>query len=302
MNLSVKIAGVTLKNPVTVASGTFGFGHEYAEFYDLSKLGAVSVKGLTYTRREGNRPPRIAETPMGLLNSIGLQNPGYKAFIENELPFLRQYNTKLIANISGNTVSEYAEMTEALCGAGVDLIELNVSCPNVKCGGATFGISTEGIESVVTASKKVATRPLIVKLTPNVTDIAEMARAAAGAGADAISLINTLLGMRIDVKTRRPVLGMNVGGLSGPAVKPVALRMVWQVAQAVDLPIIGMGGIMTAEDALEFLMAGATAVAVGTANLVDPMAPMKILDGISKYCTLNSRDVCDIIGSLEVNA
>lgn len=247
MNLSVNIAGVTLKNPVTVASGTFGFGHEYAEFYNLSKLGAISVKGLTYTRREGNRPPRIAETPLGLLNSIGLQNPGFKAFIANELPFLRQYHTKIIANISGNTVSEYAEMTEALCAAGVDLIELNVSCPNVKEGGASFGVSTKGIESVVLACRKVTTRPLIVKLTPNVTDIAEMARAAAGAGADAISLINTLLGMRIDVKTRRPVLGMNVGGLSGPAVKPVALRMVWQVANAVDLPIIGMGGIMTAE-------------------------------------------------------
>ena len=181
MNLSVKIAGVTLKNPVTVASGTFGFGHEYAEFYDLSKLGAISVKGLTYTRREGNRPPRIAETPMGLLNSIGLQNPGYKAFISDELPFLRQYNTKIIANISGNTVSEYAEMTESLCDAGVDLIELNVSCPNVKEGGASFGISAKSIESVVIACRKVATKPLIVKLTPNVTDIAEMARAAAGA-------------------------------------------------------------------------------------------------------------------------
>lgn len=301
VNLSVKIAGVTLKNPVTVASGTFGFGHEYAEFYDLSKLGAISVKGLTYTRREGNRPPRIAETPLGLLNSIGLQNPGYKAFISDELPFLRQYNTKIIANISGNTVSEYAEMTEALCDAGVDLIELNVSCPNVKEGGASFGISAKSIESVVTACRKVATRPLIVKLTPNVTDITEMARAAEGAGADAISLINTLLGMRIDVKTRRPVLGMNVGGLSGPAVKPVALRMVWQVANAVKLPIVGMGGIMTAEDALEFLIAGATAVAVGTANLVDPMAPIKIIDGISKYCTLNSCNICDIIGSLEVN-
>ena len=301
MNLSVNIAGVELKNPVTVASGTFGFGREYSEFYDLSLLGGISVKGLTYTSREGNRPPRIAETPSGMLNSVGLQNPGYLSFIENELPFLRKFDTKIIANISGNTVDEYAVMTRALCEAGVDLIELNVSCPNVKHGGAMFGISTDGIESVVTACRKVATNPLIVKLTPNVTDVAQMAKAAEASGADAISLINTLLGMKIDINTRRPILGMNVGGLSGPAVMPVAVRMVWQVANAVSIPVIGMGGIMTAEDAIEFLIAGATAVAVGTANIVDPMAPVKILDGIEKYCTFNSLNVCDIISSLEVN-
>ncbi len=301
MNLAVNFAGVEFKNPITVASGTFGFGREYSEFYDLSNLGAISVKGLTYTRREGNKPPRIAETPLGILNSVGLQNPGFRAFIEKELPKLKQYDTKIIANISGNTIEEYAEMTEELCKAGVDMIEINVSCPNVKHGGALFGTTTAGIEGVVSACRKVATKPLIVKLTPNVTDITEMARAAASAGGDAISLINTILGMKIDIKTRRPVLGMNVGGLSGPAVKPVALRMVWQVANAVDLPILGMGGIMTGDDAIEFMMAGATAIAVGTATIVDPMAPMKILQQVSEYTTSQGIDARDIIGSVEVN-
>ena len=299
--LGVTIAGVPFKNPVTVASGTFGFGREFAQFYDLSRLGGIMVKGLTPAPREGNKPPRIAETPLGMLNSVGLQNPGVAAFIRDELPYLRQFDTNIIANITGTTAQEYADMTHALSQAGVDMIEINVSCPNVKEGGALFGASASGISSVVSACKKAATVPLIVKLSPNVTDIVEMAKAARDAGADCLSLINTLLGMRIDTVTRRPILGNNMGGLSGPAVKPVAVRMIYQVACAVDLPIIGMGGIMTADDAMEFLLAGATAVSVGTANLVDPMAAVTVLEGLRDRLGSTGESVCDIIGGVIPN-
>jgi len=301
-NLSVNICGVPFKNPVTVASGTFGFGREFADFYDLSRLGGIMVKGLTPAKRDGNKPPRIAETPLGMLNSVGLQNPGVDAFIKTELPWLRQFDTNIIANITGTTPEEYAEMVEKLCDAKVDMIEINVSCPNVKEGGALFGASVKGITDVVSACRKVSTLPLIVKLSPNVTDIAEMARAAEGAGADSISLINTLLGMRIDLATRKPILGNNMGGLSGPAVKPVAVRMVYQVAQAVKLPVIGMGGIMTAEDAEEFLLAGASVISVGTANLVDPFAALKVLEGLERKLDSTGEAVCDIIGAVTLNS
>ena len=297
--LGVTIAGVPFKNPVTVASGTFGFGREFAPFYDLSRLGGIVVKGLTPAPREGNRPPRIAETPLGILNSVGLQNPGVEAFVRDELPFLRGFDTNIIANITGATPQEYADMCKTLSAAGgVDMIEINVSCPNVKEGGALFGASASGISSVVSACRKATSLPLIVKLSPNVTDIVEMAKAAHQAGADCLSLINTLLGMRIDTVTRRPILGNNMGGLSGPAVKPVAVRMVYQVARAVPLPVIGMGGISTADDAMEFLLAGATAGSVGTANLVTPMAAVEVLEGLRDRLDSTGESVCDIIGAV----
>ena len=250
VNLSVTLAGMTMKNPVVVASGTFGFGREYSQFFDLSELGGICAKGLTLLPREGNPAPRIAETPMGILNSVGLQNPGVDAFITEELPFLRQYDTKVIANISGNTPEEYGIMCEKLAGAGVDMIEVNISCPNVKAGGLAYGTRPELAAEVTHVAKAHAGQvPVMVKLSPNVTDITEIARAVEGAGADAISLINTIRGMRIDVNTRRPILKMNTGGLSGPAVLPVAVRMVWEVAQAVKVPILGMGGVSKGEDA-----------------------------------------------------
>ncbi len=299
--LGVTLAGVPFKNPVLVASGTFGFGHEFSQFYDLSRLGGIMVKGLTPARREGNRPPRIAETPLGMLNSVGLQNPGVDVFLEQELPYLRGFDTNIIANITGATPEEYAEMTEKLSDAKLDMIEINVSCPNVKQGGALFSASAEGISSVVSACRAKTSLPLIVKLSPNVTDIAEMARAAEAAGADCISLINTILGMRIDPVTRRPILGNNMGGLSGPAIKPVAVRMVYQVAQAVKLPIIGMGGIMDANDAMEFFLAGASAIAVGTANLVDPMAAVNLLEELRDTLDSTDESICDIIGGVILN-
>ena len=282
IDLSVELAGVTLKNPVVVASGTFGFGREYGQFFDLSELGAICCKGLTLHPREGNPAPRIAETPMGILNSVGLQNPGVDAFIKHELPFLRQYDVKVIANISGNTPEEYGVMCEKLSEAGVDLIEVNISCPNVKAGGLAYGTRPELAAEVTAMSKKHARVPVMVKLSPNVTDITEIARATADAGADALSLINTLRGMCIDVNTRRPILKMNTGGLSGPAVLPIAVRMVWEVAQAVDLPILGMGGVSKAEDAAQLMLAGASAVAVGTALFADPYAPIKVRDGLAE--------------------
>ena len=278
---SVVLAGVRMKNPVVVASGTFGFGREYGRFYDLSELGGICCKGLTLCRREGNPPPRIAETPMGILNSVGLQNPGVDAFIEQELPFLRQYDVRVIANISGNTPEEYSEMCEKLSAAGVDMIEVNISCPNVKAGGLAYGTRPELAAEVTKMAKSHASVPVMVKLSPNVTDITEIARAVADAGADALSLINTLRGMRIDVNTRRPILKMNTGGLSGPAVLPVAVRMVWEVASAVSLPILGMGGVSTGEDAAQLMLAGASAVAVGTAMFADPYAPLKVRDGLA---------------------
>ena len=292
-DLRVNVCGVELKNPVTTASGTFGFGHEYADFYDLGTL--VGAKGLTPEEQLGNPAPRIAETPMGILNCVGLQNPGVDRFIAEEIPFLRQFDTKIIANVSGHTVEEYVGIVEKISDADVDLIEMNISCPNVKCGGLTFGTQPKMVEEVVSAAKAVAKKPLIVKLTPNVTDIAEIARAAVSAGADGLSLINTLLGMRIDVESRRPILSNIMGGLSGPAVFPVAVRMVYQVHQAVDVPIIGMGGIRTGRDIVEMMLAGATAVEVGAANLVNPFICRDIIrqlpETMKKYRIENLKDI-----------
>ena len=299
--MKVNIAGVEWKNPVTTGSGTFGFGREYSEYFNLSELGAVCLKALSAVPRMGNPSPRIAETPRGILNSVGLQNPGAAAFLENELPWLRQFDTKLIANLCGSIMEDYVEVAEML-GDQVDMFELNISCPNVKEGGMAFGTDARMIEEITGRVKAVSKVPLIVKLSPNVTDIAEMARAAESGGADAVSLINTLYGMRIDVKTRRPVLYNNMGGLSGPAVKPVAVRMVYQVRQAVKIPIIGMGGITTGEDAVEFLLAGANAAAVGTAGIVDPYAWIRVRNGIEQYLNDNNiADVNDIIGAVEMN-
>ena len=282
-DMSVKLAGVTLKNPVVVASGTFGFGREYSQFYDLEELGGICAKGLTLHPRNGNPAPRIAETPMGILNSVGLENPGVDDFIAEELPFLRKFDTKVIANISGNTPEEYGIMCEKLSAARVDMIEVNISCPNVKAGGLAYGTRPELAAEVTKEAKKHAGGvPVMVKLSPNVTDITEIAKAVEGAGADALSLINTIRGMRIDVNTRRPILRMNTGGLSGPAVLPVAVRMVWEVSQAVSLPILGMGGVSKGEDGAQLMLAGASAVAVGTALFADPFAPLKVRDGLAE--------------------
>ena len=296
-DLRVNFCGVELKNPITTASGTFGFGHEYGEFFDLSQLGGIGVKGLTPTERLGNPAPRIAETPQGILNCVGLQNPGIDRFIEEQIPFLRRYDTKIIANVSGNTVEEYEGMVEKISDADVDLIEMNISCPNVKCGGMAFGTQPKMVEEVVSAAKAKAKKPLIVKLSPNVTDIAEIARAAESAGADALSLINTLLGMRIDLNRRRPVIANTMGGFSGPAVFPVAVRMVYQVASACNIPVMGCGGVTSARDVVEMMMAGATAVQVGAANLVDPYACKKIIEDLPNVCAdLGIDKLSDVIG------
>ena len=299
MDLSVDLAGVKMKNPVVVASGTFGFGREYGQFYNLDELGGICCKGLTLHRREGNPPPRIAETPMGILNSVGLQNPGVDAFIAEELPELKKHDLAIIANISGNTPEEYGVMCEKLSAAGVDMIEVNISCPNVKAGGLAYGTKPELAAEVTRMAKSHATVPVMVKLSPNVTDITEIARAVADAGADALSLINTLRGMRIDLNTRRPILKMNTGGLSGPAVLPVAVRMVWEVACAVDLPILGMGGVAKGEDAAQLMLAGASAVAVGTACFADPYAPIKVRDGLAAIASAQGLDkVSDLTGGV----
>ncbi len=285
VDLSVTLAGVRLKNPIVPVSGTFGFGREYGQYFDLERLGGMCVKGLTLHPRNGNPPPRVAETPMGMLNSVGLQNPGVEAFLAQEWPRLRELDTVTIANISGNTPAEYGQMCEMLSAAGVPLIEVNVSCPNVKAGGLAYGTRPDLAAEVTREAKAHAGRtPVMVKLSPNVTDIAGIARAVADAGADAISLINTLRGMRIDTETRRPILRMNTGGLSGPAVLPVALRMVWEVHSAVDLPILGMGGVSDALTAVEMLLAGATAVGMGSAIFADPMAPVKTIQGLEDWC------------------
>ena len=299
VDLSVNLAGVQLKNPIVVASGTFGFGREYGQFYNLSELGGICAKGLTLHRREGNPPPRIAETPMGILNSVGLQNPGVDAFIAEELPELRKHDLAVIANISGNTPEEYGIMCEKLSEAGVDMIEVNISCPNVKAGGLAYGTKPELAAEVTKVAKEHATVPVMVKLSPNVTDITEIARAVADAGADALSLINTLRGMRIDINTRRPILKMNTGGLSGPAVLPVAVRMVWEVANAVNLPILGMGGVAKGEDAAQLMLAGAAAVAVGTACFADPYAPLKVRDQLAEIARNQGLDkVSDLTGGV----
>ncbi|NDL68188.1 dihydroorotate dehydrogenase [Anaerotalea alkaliphila] len=300
MRMEVEIAGVRLKNPVTTASGTFGSGREYEPYVDINRLGAVIVKGVANKEWLGNPAPRIAETYGGMLNSVGLQNPGVDAFMLEDIPFLRRFDTKIVVNIAGRTVEEYCEVVEKLRDADVDMLELNISCPNVKEGGVAFGIDPKMAELATREVKKVARQPLVVKLSPNVTDIVEIAKAVESGGADAVSLINTLIGMRIDARKRKPVLANKIGGLSGPAVKPVALRMVYQVAKAVDLPVIGLGGIMTGEDAIEFMMAGATAVSVGTANLLDPGATMRILDEMEAFLQENNiRDIRDIIGVVE---
>ncbi len=287
-DLSVKIAGVQFNNPIIAASGTFGFGHEYNEFYPLSALGGISCKGITLKKRDGNPPPRIAETPSGILNAVGLQNPGVDHFISQDLPYLKQQNTVIIANIAGNTPEEYCQMAEKLSDSDVDMIEMNISCPNVKSGGVQFGTSCESVGAITKAVRSHCTKPLIVKLSPNVTDIASIAKVAESEGADALSLINTLTGMRINIDTRRPIIRNNTGGLSGPAVFPVAVRMVWQVAQAVNVPIIGMGGISTWQDAVEMLIAGASALQIGTILFNDPYAPIKITEGLNKYLDKNS--------------
>lgn len=282
-DLTVNIAGVEFKNPVITASGTFGFGREYSEFYPLKEIGGLSCKGITLKPRMGNPPPRIAETPSGILNAVGLQNPGVDHFIERDLPWLKEQETVVIANIAGNTPEEYAQMAEKLSESSVDMIEMNISCPNVKHGGVQFGTSCQSVGAITREVRAHCKKPLMVKLSPNVSDIAEIARAAEGEGADALSLINTLTGMRIDINTRRPIIRNNTGGLSGPAVFPVAVRMVWQTAGAVKIPVVGMGGISTWRDAVEMMMAGASAIQVGTALFSDPYAPLKIKEGLNRY-------------------
>lgn len=298
--LAVNFAGVDFKNPVIPASGTFGYGKEYEEFFDLSRLGGISVKGTTEKLRTGNLPPRIAETPSGMLNSVGLQNPGVDHFIAHELPYLMGKNTVIIANMAGSTADGYREVAEKLDQTDVPMIEVNISCPNVKAGGAAFGVSCEGAAQITKIVRAATKKPIMIKLSPNVTNIAEIAKAVEAEGADAVSLINTLLGMRIDIRTKRPILHNNVGGLSGPAVFPVAVRMVWQVANAVKIPVCGMGGISTWEDAVEMMMAGASTVQVGAALFNDPLAAVKIIDGIEKYVEDNHlNSINDIVGAVK---
>ncbi len=299
-DLSVKVAGVEFSNPLIAASGTFGFGMEYGEFYPLSVLGGISCKGITLKRRDGNPPPRIAETPSGMLNAVGLQNPGVDVFIREDLPWLKKQNTVIIANIAGNTIEEYCEMAEKLSETDVDMIELNISCPNVKHGGVQFGTSCESVGNITAEVRKHCKKPLIIKLSPNVTDIASIAQSAEANGADAISMINTLTGMRIDINSRRPIIHNNTGGMSGPAVFPIAVRMVWQVANAVKLPIIGMGGISTWEDAVEMLIAGATALQIGTVLFSDPYAPIKISEGLNAFLDKNGiKSVTELTGTIK---
>ncbi len=299
-DLSVKVAGVEFSNPLIAASGTFGFGREYSEFYPLSTLGGISCKGITLHKRDGNPPPRIAETPSGILNAVGLQNPGVDHFIEKDLPWLKEQNTVVIANIAGNTEDDYCAMAEKLSDSDVDMIEMNISCPNVKSGGVQFGTSCESVGAITKAVRNHCTKPLIVKLSPNVTNIAEIALSAEANGADVISMINTLTGMKIDINTRRPIIKNNTGGLSGPAVFPVAVRMVWQVASAVKIPIIGMGGISTWQDAVEMLIAGATALQIGTVLFNDPYAPIKINEGISRFMDENNiKSLSELTGTIK---
>jgi dihydroorotate dehydrogenase (NAD+) catalytic subunit len=301
MNLEVFIGKLKLQNPVMTASGTFGYGGEYAEFVDLNRLGAVVVKGLSLKPKEGNPTPRIVETPSGMLNSIGLQNIGIESFIKDKMPFLRQFSTKVIVNFFGDTIDEYVEAAERLsCIDGVHGLEMNISCPNKQAGWSIFGTDPRVTHDVVTAVRKKTGLPLIVKLSPNVTDIAMMAKVAEDAGADAVSVINTLTGMAIDIQTRKPRLANVKGGLSGPAIKPVAVRMVYEVKKAVKIPIVGLGGIMNADDAIEFIIAGATAVAVGTANFINPMATMEILDGMIEYMKIHKvEDIGSLTGTVD---
>lgn len=282
-DLSVNVAGVSFKNPIIPASGVFGYGHEYEELFPLSELGGIATKGTTITKRNGNDAPRIAETTAGMLNSVGLQNPGIDAFIKTELPYLMQKDTVILANIAGSTVEECVTIAQKLEQTDVHMIELNISCPNVKQGGMAFGASCAGAEAITAAVRKATSKPLVVKLSPNVTNIAEIAKATEAAGADALSLINTLLGMRVDIRTRRPILKNNMGGMSGAAIFPIAVRMVWQCANAVQIPIIGMGGVTTGKDAIELMMAGASAVQVGAAIFTDPYAPIRIIREMNQW-------------------
>jgi len=299
ISMSVKIGTLKLKNPVMTASGTFGYGGEYADYVDLNKLGAIVVKGLSLKPRAGNPPPRIMETPSGMLNAVGLQNIGVHTFIEEKLPILRKYDTNVIANIYGETYDEYKKVAQKLTSAkGVHALEVNISCPNVRKGGLSFGADPKSAAAVTRKVKEVTGLPVIVKLTPNVTDITAIAAAVEKAGADAISLINTLTGMSVDIFTRRPHLKNVTGGLSGPAIKPVALRMVWQVLQKISIPVIGIGGIMNAEDALEFLILGTKAVQIGTANFINPQATIEIIGGIERYMELNGiKNISKLIGT-----
>ena len=300
--LNVNICGVDFKNPVIAASGTYGFGREYNEFYPISRLGGISSKGMTIREKAGNPPPRIAETPSGILNSVGLQNPGVDHFIEEDLPWLREQDTVIIANIAGATEEDYAAIAEKVNHSDVDMVELNISCPNVKAGGAAFGTSCAGAEQITALVRKHSPdKPLIVKLSPNVTSIAEIAKAVEAAGADAVSLINTLLGMRIDIRTRRPILRNNKGGMSGAAVFPIAVRMVNEVYNAVSVPVIGLGGICTWKDAIEMTLAGASAIQVGTVMFTDPYAPLKIIEGMDSYLAENGiANISELVGQVQL--
>ena len=299
MNTTVNLSGITLKNPVMTASGTFGSGEEFSEFVDLNRLGAVVTKGVANIPWEGNKTPRVAEVYGGMLNAVGLQNPGIDLFIKRDIPFLKQYDTKIIVNVCGKTTKDYVEVVEKLSDQPVDMLEINISCPNVKEGGIAFGQDPKAVEAITKAVKEKAKQPVIMKLSPNVTDIAEMAKAVEAGGADAVSLINTLTGMKIDIDRRCFVLANRTGGMSGPAIHPIAVRMVYQTAQAVKIPIIGMGGIMTAADAIEMILAGATAVSVGTANFTNPSVTMDIVSGIEEYMKkYQVEDVKELIGAV----
>ena len=299
--LNVNICGVDFKNPVIAASGTYGFGREYNQLYPIGKLGGISCKGMTIREKLGNPPPRIAETPDGMLNSVGLQNPGVDHFLAHELPWLRQQNIVVIANIAGGTEEDYAAIAEKIDGSDVDMVELNISCPNVKAGGAAFGTSPETAAHITSVVREKCRKPLMVKLSPNVTNIAEIAVAVEAAGADCVSLINTLLGMRIDIRTRRPILKNNKGGMSGPAVFPIAVRMVNEVYNAVKIPVIGLGGVSTWQDAIEMTLAGASAIQVGTAMFTDPYAPLSVIEGMERYLEDNNIDnISELVGGVQL--
>ncbi|SHK58441.1 dihydroorotate dehydrogenase [Paramaledivibacter caminithermalis] len=301
VDLSVDLNGLKLKNPVTVASGTFGFGREFIDYIDLNNLGGIMVKGLTLEERKGNPVPRVAETPMGMLNSVGLQNPGVRYFIKNELPFLKQYDTKVIANINGNTIEEYCRIADMLSKTSVDSLELNISCPNVKEGGVSFGRDADMVYKVTKKVRENSDKHLIVKLSPNVTDIKEISLAAEKAGADCLSLINTLIGMAINIDREETILARGMGGLSGPAIKPVAVRMVYEVFNTVTIPVIGMGGIMDYKDAIEFFLAGATAISIGTGNLIDPTLSIEVLKGIEEHLICKGyRSINEIKGKVNI--
>lgn len=303
MNTSVNLAGIKMKNPVTVASGTFGYGREFTDFIDLNKLGGICTKGTSLKPRPGNKPPRVCETASGMLNSIGLQNPGVEYFMENDLPWLKRFDTSIIVNACGSSIDEYVELCKILNTLDIDGVELNLSCPNVKAGCLAFGTTYEGVKEVTKEVRKVLTsKPLIVKLTPNVTDITLPAKAVQDAGADGVSLINTLLGMSIDIHKKKPILANNTGGLSGPAIRPVAVRMVYQVSKAVDIPILGMGGIVNGQDAIEFMLAGATAISIGAGNFVSPDTSIKVINEIEDYMNMHGiEDINEIVGKVEMN-